>query len=223
MIFSKKDKELSIRDKLCFSQLKCIEKTIDALEQSISEKNIHRNYEKILLDMRILKGQLSIPKIDNYSSEIVRETKNLEGRLYEIYDKIIEVGTKSKKEILNKLDRIDTFNKTNSEIKGTLEWIWDRLNLDNVEVEDDITDTFINRMNPSRHVTGKLANCSISCRQINSYESCINHAISKNTKEAVHLLYEFVDNYQYNIQEPFNSYERISIRTMIKIIIKSME
>jgi hypothetical protein len=223
MFLNKKDKKLEITNRVCFLQLKYIERRFDNIEQSLNEENINRNFEKILLDLHILKGQFSIITNYNHTSQIVRRHDYLNNRLYAIYDRIIEIGTKSKKKILNELYKIDTSNKTNDEIKKILGSMWDYLNLENVDMEDDITDTFINKSNLSCHVMGKLTNNSISTKQISSYESCINYAISLNTKEAVHSLYEFIDNYQYNIQEPFNSYERISIRIMIKVIVKSMK
>lgn len=107
-----------------------------------------------------------------------------------------------------------------------LEWIWDRLELDSVEHEDDIKYTYLNPLysnNALDKVAGKRSNSGISSKQINTFESCLKHSLLKNTYEAIHSLKEFIDNQQNSIQEPFNSFERISIRIMITYIIQSME
>lgn len=219
-----KNKELEIIKRICFERLDHIEKKLMEIEKSLNldEININKSYDKIMIDIDRLIKQIDIVAGFEYKREILERKNELDCILDKILKKIFQIGTANRKEVLNKLNRIDTFNKPNEEIKELLEWIWDRLNLDNIEMEDDISKTLINRINQSGSIMGKLTNSSISSRQINSYESCVNHSITKNTQEAIHSLFEFVDNYQYNIQEPFNSYERLSIRIMIKVIIKSM-
>lgn len=222
MFLFRHELECKIANTVCCSQLKYVESEIKVIEQSICEDNINRHYDEILLNLNMISGQLDIITIYKNTSKILSEINNLKERLNVIYDKIENSGTKIKNHVLSKLNEIDTFNKTNSEIKEVLEWVLDVLSLDNIELEDDIYYTHLNKFDKTNIEFGKIMNASIYRRQINSYESCIKHAISKKINEAIHSLTEFIDNYQYTIKKPFNSYERISIRTMIKVITINM-
>lgn len=216
MLFNRKEKNIS---EICLRQLEYIESGVIAIEKSLSKENVNKNYDKIMYSLNTLKAQIEITKLYEYIPVLIKKQNEINKRLSCIYNDIIKIGTESKKEILSKLDAIDNFAETDGEIKETLSWIFDTLELNNIEMENDITWTFIKNRS---QIIGKLSNCGISGRQICSYERCIEQAISKRTNEAVHSLYEFIDNYQCNIQLPFNSYERISIRIMIELIITTI-
>lgn len=184
MFFNKyKNKNLAIFNTMCFSQFDSIEQNIDDIVQNLNEEIINKKFERILSDLRILKVQINMVAINKHTTEIREKRKEINNRLYKIYDRITEIGTKQRKEILNKLDMIDLRDKSNIEIKQILGCIEERLDLENIEMEDNINHISISQRDQQHCVKGKITNCSISNRQIMSYEECIYHAISKNTKE----------------------------------------
>ena len=214
------EKELVNIGRDCYEILERAENELKQIKEDLNERQISLNYDALKYRLSIIWNNVCILRSISYSDRFRKKILEINQLSNDIFEQIIKIGSASKQEILSELNRIDTFDKSNEEIKNTLEWIWAKLELDNINLEGTvINDTF------SRDFTdvyGKTIYCGISNRQISTFERCLKHSFNNNIKEALHSLNEFIDNYQYSIQEPFNSFERISVKTMIMIILKNM-
>jgi TolA-binding protein len=186
----------------------------------IDEKIVTRNYDSIKLEKDNLLEKTRLIKSLGFDKKYEKQIEGICSLADNVVANILRIGSLSKEEVLAKLDEID-FCNNDDEIKETLGWIQNKLELDTIELEDDINNTYI--VNQKRGlVEGKTSFGGISARQLITYENCLKHAMSKSTCEAVHSLKEFIDNYQIGLQEPFSSFERISIRLMITLIIQGV-
>ncbi|MCQ4925031.1 hypothetical protein NE686_18160 [Tissierella carlieri] len=204
----------------CYKILERAEDELNQIKEDLNERQISLNYDALKYRLNIIWNNVCRLRSISYSDRFRKKILEINQLSNDIFEQIIRIGSTSKQEILSELNRCDTFDKSNEEIKKILEWIWGKLELDNIALEGTvINDTFLRDFTD---IYGKTSYCGISNRQISTFERCLKHSFNNNIKEALHSLNEFIDNYQYSIQEPFNSFERISIKTMIMIIIKNM-
>lgn len=183
-----------------FGNIKC---ELEGLKDVVNnEKELNLNYDGI-------KQRLSLLKFWLNSNTKFRGCSLTKDKMLECYNEInsiektiSECGMKIKREVITQIEGIDINNYYDEkysvsidEIMRVLEWIWDRLELDelNHPGRTDITGMFLFGR---EDIKGKISFCGLTYRQIKSYEKCLESIERKSRGGVVHYLYEFVDNYQ---------------------------
>lgn len=209
----KHNKELIEIGKESLNILEKVESELTSLRNDVrDERHLIRNYDDIkqrLINIMNLYGGL------RHYTKLGENIIQIEKDIHETLNIIRESGRIIKKEVI---DMVGSLNNESSkdDIMHVLDWVWEKLELEELGiVGDDITDKFI--FDRIDIITGKASFCGITDRQIRSYENSLLWVYNKDIQRVVHYLYEFIDNYNYGLQEPFNNYERICIRNIIKM------
>lgn len=223
----KVNKELLEIGREYYKTLNKIENELGLLSDALRDyRELNLNYDYYKERMYLFIDLLNSVNINSpimLKNALLSEKTGEINRLYDNnMDLINKHGEEVKREVLEKLVAISTKGMPNEEKVKILKWILDKLELNAIDINCvDITGRFL-FSNQLAVKKGQLSFCGISSRQIHSYELCLIRALEGKVDSAIDFLYDFVDNYQYSISEPFNSFERISIKNMIMVILKSM-
>lgn len=114
------------------------------------------------------------------------------------------------------LDKIGGYDDWSNEghVKERIEqlkWLKDYINLERMKNDYVRHKVITHRWD----IPGKVNTTLLTYRQISSIERVFKNTNNNNFPEAYHALTEFIDNYQYTIEEPLNDYEKLMINMAI--------
>ena len=197
-----------------------LEERLEELNKSIEHENINKNYDNISSKIDTIMIEISfIEKVwGMYSYErILKKVRNLKNIIANLLKKIDASGSTSRKEIFFRLEELkDSVNE--DEIRELLRWIWNKLNLGVIEYQKiySLNEKF-------EHKQGVKINSNVYESQIEDFNLCLHYSIFNNIFDAILSLNNFIAPYSYILEEPFNLFERLCIRTMIENIVKNMD
>lgn len=116
--------------------------------------------------------------------------------------------------ILEKLSKYDDWTNPakDSVILEQIRWLKEKLKLNS---DDEFLNSFLRTVkyrSPFDYVEGRIVDKTIlSYRQVSSIIRVFSYLNNNEIAEAYHALLEFIDNYQYTLEEPLNDYERLLI------------
>lgn len=216
---SEAQKYLKIRGKAA-KRLYALEQELLKIENSLNVENINRNYDNINLQVDKIIDEINfICKIGEmfFFDQILEKKKHLQKRLKNIIEKFSEIGSIPRKEVFYELEKIDN-SYDDAKLKEVLKWTWNKLNLGDVEYQK------ISSLSEGiEHKRGLKIHSKVYEIQIVDFELCLHYAIANNMFKATSSLNNFIAPYAYILKEPFNSFERLCIRTMIENMVKNMD
>lgn len=119
-----------------------------------------------------------------------------------------------KQMILEKLSKYDDWHTPaeDSVIIEQIRWLKEKLKLNS---DDEFLSSFLRTIkykSPFNYAEGRIVDKTVlSYRQVSSIIRVFSYLNDNELSRAFHALLEFIDNYQYTLEEPLNDYERLLI------------